>query len=612
MLASSHKFASGVLSPQEKNNSSFEKSAADGMWKTSSFYLDSSGRSRIHCKLQLKFPSQDVLNEILATKCLSHVQPEETSGESSNFIVEDGAGGAASTEEESSGDAATRKGDSSSPSVRYSLGIEAKVTLTFGTGEAISAQVESVTIQSYSMDIEESCLSFDTEINLHVSRSCDATPTHTNTAAALATSFAASTSSSSSDSAFQGVAGVKLNLEIAAVLWEKFTHINRDAQVSTGLRNLYVGRLSSRGSSGGTTAGSAAAGGHRYNNKAAAHRQALQTRASPFSLQVALTQALSISARSIPGPGNSNMGETLVSLTIRHSNTHAQHVAIANIALHPAFSRETTGRRRNDEDGKSSSVIDMSKSVHWGFAPKSDPKLPLTLGPHEAYSTVLTINSLGGSKCQTFSSPVSVTAVVNTKNSSSSRNGGSGGGSSTSNTAAGNLLSGDGHGNIVAQVNVAWTSGAAAVERSDAFRVDMTLPQEECTVGATFAVALEVFNLSTDLRNMNLVLAKPKHAESKKTTKKSKQPGRDDNDRVIAPPFLAGLALKDDSYRDELLAIDESLSLGEFRGLSCNTAELRFVPLRAGTLKLPNFGLVDETSGKLYQCMHNLQVVARE
>jgi hypothetical protein len=624
IMLASQQFASGVLSPQE--NSSLEKSG-DGMWKTSSFYLDSSGRSRIHCKLQLKFPSEDVLNAVLATNCLRHVQSAEASSNngtgtssSSSSNVAEAKTATDQAKEKSGSDAATKKDDSPPPSVCYSLGIEAKVTLTFGTGEAIAAQVESVTIQSYSMDRQESCLYFDTEINLHVSRSFDATVMNSNMAAAAITTSLAAANSSSSDSALQGVVGVKLNLEIAAVLWEKLTHVNRDAQVSTGLRNLYVGRLSSRGGAAGAGSAGVGGGGHHYKNKAAAHRQALQTRTFPFSLQVALTQALSISARSLPGPSNSNMGETLVSLTIRHSNTHAHQVAITNIALHPAFSHETSHRtrsaitsatNRNDDDRKSS-VIDMSKSVHWGFAQKSDPQLPLTLGPHEAYSTVLTIKSLGGSKCQTFSSPVSVTAVVSKKNSSSV----SDGGSSSSSSAAGSL-SGDGQDNIVARANVAWTSGASAVERSDAFRVNMTLPQEECTVGAAFAVALEVFNLSPDLRNVNLVLAKQKHAESqKKNIKKAKQPkepsGKDDSNRVVVPPILAGLALKDDCYYDELLAMDESLWLGEFRGLSCNKAKLRFIPLRAGTLKLPNFGLVDETSGKLYQCMHNLQVVARE
>ena len=56
-----------------------------------------------------------------------------------------------------------------------------------------------------------------------------------------------------------------------------------------------------------------------------------QTKLEPFVLEVTLTDALAIDVTSVTGP---TTGRTLVSLVMRHPNTHAEPVTVTNIALH--------------------------------------------------------------------------------------------------------------------------------------------------------------------------------------------------------------------------------------------------------------------------------------
>jgi hypothetical protein len=61
----------------------------------------------------------------------------------------------------------------------------------------------------------------------------------------------------------------------------------------------------------------------------------------------------------------------------------------------------------------------------------------------------------------------------------------------------------------------------------------------------------------------------------------------------------------------ELLAVDAALLLGEVMGQHAADAELRFVPLREGTLKVPNWKLYDKFAGRWYNCVHTLKIVAK-
>jgi hypothetical protein len=78
-----------------------------------------------------------------------------------------------------------------------------------------------------------------------------------------------------------------------------------------------------------------------------------------------------------------------------------------------------------------------------------------------------------------------------------------------------------------------------------------------------------------------------------------------------------GLSGEDDGttrhHRDhELLAVDAALLLGEVKGQHSIQAELRFVPLREGTLDVPNLKLFDKRELKWYNCMHTLKIVATQ
>ena len=58
-----------------------------------------------------------------------------------------------------------------------------------------------------------------------------------------------------------------------------------------------------------------------------------------------------------------------------------------------------------------------------------------------------------------------------------------------------------------------------------------------------------------------------------------------------------------------LLAVDAALLLGEVKGQHSIDAELRFVPLREGILKVPNLKLYNQYNGNWYDCIHTLKII---
>jgi hypothetical protein len=312
-----------------------------------------------------------------------------------------------------------------------------------------------------------------------------------------------------------------------------------------------------------------------------------QTRLTPFSLQLFLTQALQVSTNSVPG---SNSGKTLLSLTITHANTYEESVEVTNIAFHPAHSRYDITHEKTDVamPGGQNVVIDMSKHVKWGFGGGTEPSFPLKINPHEAFSLVLTIDAGEDLRSRSFFSPITVTAIV------------------------------DSGFSVVETADALWTTGRIAVEPADAFRIDLSLQQSSsCFVGAPLVVALRVLNLSTETRDLMLVMAKDdeKYGSSASSSKHGSV-----NTAIVSEVNgytfgVWGLSGDDDGTvrhnRDhELLAVDAALLLGEVKGQHSVDAELRFVPLREGTLDVPNLKLYDKTEGKWYNCMHMLKIVA--
>lgn len=458
----------------------------DGAYKTASFYQDSSGRSKVDLPLRLTFASAADLQALLATKCI-HPAPNIKEGDVAPW---------------------NESGGEDEDDDRYTFGIEAKVTMTSGSGEAVSATVESVNILSCAT--EENVLTMETQLTLRVARLED--------------------DGKADNGSLQGV---RLNLEIAAVLSEKSEVEDRDMAASVGLRALYLGRYADLGKTS---------------------VRVVHTRLEPISLQVSLSQAFFISARSMCGP---NIGETLVSLAISHSNTHQQDVLISNLALHPAFSRSKQG-------GQS----DQSGAVQWGLAPGAQLKMPFTICPRQAHATILHI--LGSSDTgQAYVSPLSVTASVQSSATSRAKS-------------------------VVAAVEVEWMSASQVPSySSDALRVDVTVDQD-CKVGNPFSVVLRVHNLGQNTAD-NLKVIIPR-----------------DRSQAAAKDFCI-LSLNDlegsCNGPNDLLEVDDALPLGEIRSRESTQAEMRFIALNPGTHQLPQFEIRDGDSSRSFKCVHNVQAV---
>lgn len=450
----------------------------DGKWKASSFFMDSSGRSSIFLPLELQFPSREILTEFAS--CF-HPIPEGLD-EAEQVVDKDGR---------------TTK----------TICIEAKVTLTFGTGHAISARVERVKI--HGTKVQENSAFFDTEISVCVTQEDKMVTTESGS--------------------------VKTNLEISAAYYER-------SAFDTAASAFEILDMWNR------------------NTESFFHRNVAQL--APFTLHVSLKHALSVAVRSLPGPA---MGHTFLALTMSHSNTHSQPVTITSINLHASH----TGQKSDSIEGLA--VTDMSSNVQWAYAPKSDPQLPLVLLPNESVATILSVHASEDSLVRRCVCPLSVTAVV-------------------------------GKNSIVAATEATWTSCRSAVEPADSFRVDMTLAEDsECIVGAPLQVNMEITNLSTESRQLMLIVD---IEAPKKTVVVSEKGGY----RFGLWGMPSNTSLE---FEQELLAVDAALLLGEVKGQSSTRAKLRVIPLREGTLSIPNFKLVDSRTGKRYNCIHKLQAVVQ-
>jgi len=354
-------------------------------------------------------------------------------------------------------------------------------------------------------------------------------------------------------------------------------------------------------------------------------------------VQVNLVKALSINVQEIGG-ARAASGATLVSLTISHSNEHNIPIIISNIALHAGHSRLSMdynkGRNRSMQGGESA-VIDMSHYCTWGYAHGTAPRLPLKLDKHEAISTVLQIDAWEEHYgCRTFLSPISVTSHCYSDEEETEEE----------------------KQQFILSTYCKWTTARIAFSEQavDAFRIDMSLLESKFFVGAPFVVYLQVLNLSQEDRDLMLLMAKDEEGKSTPTsyltnnissnatattTASTSIPSLEDkegsmkrysysqtmqhhsvNTAVVSEVNgytfgVWGLAGEDDGTirhnRDhELLAVDAALLLGEVKGQHTIQAELRFVPLREGTLDVPNLKLYDKLGGRWYDCVHMLKIVA--
>mmetsp|Transcript_8135 Transcript_8135/g.14161 ORF Transcript_8135/g.14161 Transcript_8135/m.14161 type:complete len:599 (-) Transcript_8135:110-1906(-) len=392
----------------------------------------------------------------------------------------------------------------------------------------------------------------------------------------------------------------------------------------------------------------------------------------PLRIHATLIPPLQLTVREVCG-ARAASGSTLVEITVEHSSGwHRENVTVTGIAFHPGQSRlwgdtslekggeiddasspgmglSDNNNSMNVSEGKSMqggelSVIDMSRRVRWGFAPGSAPDLPLVLGPYEAFATVIQIDAGEDVRSRAFLSPISVNAMI--------------GGSSiaiidNSNNNINDSTEKDGE-RIMVTADARWTSSRVGVENSDAFRVDMSLRGglvTACRVGAPLVVSLRVLNLSMEPRDLMLLMAKdgegrnsglqwerPVEGRRRRIGRQGGGGNREQllhqysenavhakenhsfNTAVVSEVNgytfgVWGLSGDDDGttrhHRDhELLAVDAALLLGEVKGQHSIEAELRFVPLREGTLDVPNLKLYDKRGMKWYNCVHTLKIVA--
>jgi hypothetical protein len=361
---------------------------------------------------------------------------------------------------------------------------------------------------------------------------------------------------------------IKTKLEVTAVLVHH-APMKQRRPIASGLLALELG------------------GGSLPLTDTRSNHHANQTRLGPVSIYVSLTHALNISIKSVASSFN---GSTFVSLKMMHSNTHAEPVTITNIALHPGHSRQDAlFLKDRSMPGGERSVVDLSRHVQWGYAPQTEPQLPLTLQPHDAHTTVIIVNATDDLRSRTFASPISVTAVVGVEKNDASR-----------------------HPSVVVAADALWSTRHVVVKPSDAFRIDVSLQENSCCVRVPFTVSLRVLNLGEKTRDLMLIMAKEDEDE---TSTPDVPSVAEVNGYSFGVWGLSGCDADDKGTvwhkRDnELLAIDSALLLGEVKSQQTVDAQIRFVPLKEGTLRIPDFKLYDKKEGRWYNCPHKLRVVA--
>jgi hypothetical protein len=284
----SKSFAACTFAPVTKDKAGAPTtihSSPIGTFNTTSFYLDSSGRSNFALPLQLTFSSKEDLNLFLEAKCL-HPPP--------NNIIE------ASEEERE------QKDDGAAQTIS-SLGFELK---SFPIDDSKVVVVEGINIVSCSVEGES--IFFNTDVTVRATSHNWVSPV-------------ASPRSDRGTNNDQTAFNIGANLEITPVLTVKKLVKEKETLDLLDLMALELGAIPDH---------------MQKESSARVH----ETRLNSAALQVTLTHAFTIAVNSIPGP---SLGNTLVSLTIRHSNTHSEPVSLTNIALHPGHSRQDASSPKN-------------------------------------------------------------------------------------------------------------------------------------------------------------------------------------------------------------------------------------------------------------------------
>jgi hypothetical protein len=291
-----------------------------GTWKTTSFFIDSSGRSSFTLPLELTFASKDELDVFLAAKCL--LPPP---------ICRIPVGGTRTIESEDTGQRTDEKDQNDTGKSTSDASVS--VSELIASGASMALEVKSYSIDdSKEVAVEGVTITSTTVDNLVISIRVLVT---------VRATFHESLTLPKTPSGFSATGGTGGD------------YIDRDPRNFNVLTNLEVTPILALHQKQKVVSRTDNGGANEILDLVALELAAIpdqmhkssrdrlrEVRLSSLDFQVTLTHAFTIAVKSAPSPsGNTKMGSTLVSLTIRHANSHPEQVTITNIAIHPGHSR---------------------------------------------------------------------------------------------------------------------------------------------------------------------------------------------------------------------------------------------------------------------------------
>lgn len=478
--------------PAEDPASCFVTKSEDGKWKTTSFYVDSYGIARISLPLELTFSSVEARQQYLDRGC---VVPRPSN----------------SSDEEKTED------EEKSKKKKDSIAVEARVSLTYGTGEAMAVTIDSVEVMSTSIKEESTSIVLYSMITIRI----------------------AGTESETTDPSV--FTQVKANLEISAVFSETLPTVDYGAEALSILSemNLIGSKMSPE-------------------KQVASSLKVKKCKTTPFVLHTSFSDALVVDVRSVPGP---EMGETFLSVSIQHSGTHSEPITITRLALHSSLSRENTAEEQS-RTKKARGLPTPCNTLRWNFAPRSNPNLPVTLRRDEAISTILRVESRADKQCRNLVCPLSVTAYIADE------------------------LSPFRH-ELTIDAKAEYNSFKSIDEKDMLVNLSLEEPSK-CLVGAPMTVKVEVQNLGNDARHIELMIDAADYRGGD-----AKEIGPDGFERAIK--------------KDDLVLMDTSCVIGKIQSQCSSVAKLRMIPMKEGTVHIPNMVLHDTKNDFTFSCFHKLR-----
>jgi hypothetical protein len=519
-------------------------------YKTTAFYEDNtSGRYVVSLPLELRFSSPENLETFVQSGCWEEIPKDKISA-------------------------------SDSKRSEWSLGIEAKVGLTFGTGSAVSAAVEHVAIVQRSRPSSQKAeaaasLFVDAEVCIQVHGWKEL----------------------STEESMR----VKSILEVTAVLSSTATSTTvllTDAECYQE-RNLH----SALSLLNGVSVDSARSLSSRTRS----------LRLNPVSLQVAATYAFSVDVRSTvlqESPHKTGL-KNLAVVTIRHSNTHQEDLTVSHLTIHPEKSLFV--HRTDSAEGSVASKSgierykDMADILTWSFAPFSGiPSLPFILRPNEAFAVSLLLDGSTDERSRSFLSPLLVSSSV------------------TLPVMSGTMPRSR---EVVAASRVQWTSACRATfQPTDSFRVSLRLvsnpdrlesgptdpspgdapSRRSFMAGIPFGVEVSLENLGVEPRNIQIEVLEEQSSDSESLA--SDEQKFESSSARAAPPVGTDYSARGWTEPRFLVTIDETADVGVVPSKTTRSeaAVLRFVPTRSGAYKIPPLRLIDRLTEQSYYCFHSL------